>query len=187
MAAERPQPGAPISVSSFGLASVPPPAARHAWPPSVRSTRPSALVLAVHSTPARRAPAAGSRTRITGAAPGLISSCKTPNRHSPLPHRRVTGRAGYRKALRPLPCRTSQLTAAGHAVLARLGRSYVIFLWRSVSALVTALRKEDLSGYRYRQPAISTEFSQVRSTATESYSNFGLGETEAGVTGEPAG
>jgi hypothetical protein len=51
---------------------------------------------------------------------------------------------------------------------------YVIFLWWSVSALVAALWIEDLSGYRHRKTAISTEFSQLRSTATESYSNFGV-------------
>jgi hypothetical protein len=55
-----------------------------------------------------------------------------------------------------------------------LARSYVIFLGWSVSALVTALWIEDLSGYRHRKTAISTEFSQLRSTATGSCSNFGL-------------
>jgi len=50
----------------------------------------------------------------------------------------------------------------------------VIFLGWSVSALVTGLWIEDLSGYRHRKTAISTEFSQLRSTATGSYSNFGL-------------
>ena len=55
-----------------------------------------------------------------------------------------------------------------------LARSYVLFLCWSVSALVTELRIEDLSGYRHRKTAFSTEFSQLRSAATESYSNFGL-------------
>jgi DNA-binding CsgD family transcriptional regulator len=58
----------------------------------------------------------------------------------------------------------------------------VIFLGWSVSALVTALWIEDFSGYRHRKTAISTEFSQLRSTATGSYSNFGLGlASQAGV------
>ena len=45
---------------------------------------------------------------------------------------------------------------------------------RSVSALVTALWIEGLSDYWHRKTAISTKFSQLRSTVTGSYSNFGL-------------
>ena len=60
--------------------------------------------------------------------------------------------------------------------LVLLAPSYVIFLRRRAYALVTALWIEDLSGYWHRKTAISTEFSQLRSTATGSYSNFGLND-----------
>jgi hypothetical protein len=60
-------------------------------------------------------------------------------------------------------------------------------MW-SVSALVTALWIEDLSGYMHRKTAISTEFSQLRSTATGSYSNFGLdGDPDGQIASSLAG
>jgi len=104
-------------------------------------------------------------------------------------HRVTTGRRGRRA---PISAVTSQASPRGvedlrpaqvsgqsvdrplHAISATLTRSYVLFLCWSVSALVTELRIEDLSGYRHRKTAFSTEFSQLRSAATESYSNFGL-------------
>jgi len=73
-----------------------------------------------------------------------------------------------------------RVAAAGWVVQHGLDRSYVIFLWWSLSAQVVALWIEDLSGYRHRKTAISTEFAQLRNTATESYSNFGLAFRLAG-------
>jgi hypothetical protein len=50
------------------------------------------------------------------------------------------------------PCREAPCRLDGLA--GPLGRSYVIFLLRRVSALVAALWIEDLSGYRHAKTAI---------------------------------